>query len=92
MNRLKAVVQLLMACLAVCDIMLLLSVFWIIPTVLDMGWTLGDFMCRLETSFGAMAGDCSMNTIAIIGIDRLVLELQTLCITACCYRRQISLH
>lgn len=66
----KAVAQLLMVCLAACDVVMLLSIFWMIPTLLGMGWTLGAFMCKLETSFGSMAGDCNINTIAIIGIDR----------------------
>lgn len=61
-----------MVCLAVCDVLLLMSTFGVSVYAVDLNWTLGTLFCKLEMVFGAVAADCIICTTAIIGIDRYV--------------------
>lgn len=72
-DHFKAVVQLLMSSMAVCDIGMV-TIAWILFAVAALydGWMFGTFMCRLLSYAQAMTGDSSMWAIAVVSIDRLL--------------------
>jgi hypothetical protein len=71
--HLKAVVQVLMCSMAVCDAGML-AIGWLLFAVaaLDPNWPFGSLLCKLLTYVQGVTGDSSAWTIAIVGIDRYI--------------------
>lgn len=71
-SKKQAVTQIFMCALSLADVGHLLSDTWVKALMAsgDTGWTLGAFMCKLNSFWKMYSADSSVLTLAVISLDR----------------------